>query len=145
MSSKRVSISPWAPSDLQHQCAEYLAAGYSQKRTAAIVSQENEGTKLPGITQQGISKWLIEQPQYAEYVAEMRRQWLAAQRMMFHNSVGIAQLIYFKALTGECDADDPTVELATKLLDRTLWRHAVPGGLAGDDGASGGALPPGDA
>lgn len=119
MAHKRLSISsecspsvPWTPTDKQREAAEFLALGYSQKRTAALV----------GISQPAISKWWNTQPEFQQYVMDMTAQFMASRENILAQSVALATLIYHRALTGDVDADDePTVELATRLLERTIW------------------------
>jgi len=109
----------WAPSEQQREVAEYLAAGYSQKRTAAL-------TKV-GL--RSINRWWCEEPEFQEYVLGLRDVFMAGQRSLFQNSVMLAQSIYFKALTGDAESDDPAVELATRFLERTVWRNVGPGDI----------------
>ena len=111
----------WDFSDQQREVAEYLAAGYSQRRAAAI-------TKVGLRT---INRWWCEEEEYPKYVEWLRIQFMNGQRSMFQSSVIVAQSIYFKALTGDADPDDPSVDLATRLLERTVWRNVGPGDLPG--------------
>lgn len=129
---------PWTPTALQFEVAEYLAVGYSQNRAAEIVSTgKADGDQ---VSQQSISYWCREIPEFTSLVAELRKEWLASQRGVFGKSVALAQLVYLKAMQGERTVSEREAELAYRLLDRTLWRHAVPGGLApGDAGGTGSA------
>lgn len=109
--------SEWHPSAKQMEVAEYLAAGYSQNRTSQIV---------PGVHLRTIQRWwLIEQ--YRQYVGWLREELMAAQKPLFQSTVATAQALVHGALTGEYSAKDPHVQLATRVLENTLWKHIVPG------------------
>lgn len=111
---ERTSLTPWTPSPQQQRAAEYLAAGYSQNRTAELI----------GSQQRTVWQW-CQREDFAAHVAFVRQRLVEAQRPLYDNSVSIAQVIYTRALTGEA-VDDRDLALAIKLLEQTLWRTARP-------------------
>ena len=111
--SKR--LKPWTPTPGMAQAAEYLAAGYSQHRTAEILD----------ISQKNVWQW-TQRPEFAALVADLRLKLVEAQRPLFENSISIAQNIVTRYLTGEGGVDDDTYHRAAKLLELTLWRTATP-------------------
>ena len=129
--AKSDSLATWFPSPDQQEAAEYLAAGYSQFRTAEIT----------GHGQAVIWRW-TRVPEFAAYVADLREKLVAAQRPLYEHSVSIAQQIVLRALTGE-PVDKLDYDRAERLLQSTLWRTAKPRAAKGDDGDEQRQLPEG--
>lgn len=134
MARKRVTNSQECetfPSALQWEVAEHLAAGYSQNRTAALVSEGKADNEM--VSQQTISYWWVNLPEFRELVGTMRSEWLASQRRVLQESIALAQLVYLRDMQGE-RRDVRATDLAAKLLGATLWPHLVPGDLADEPG-----------
>jgi hypothetical protein len=123
MTDDQNSLPVWVPtSSKQGMAAEYLAAGYSQNRTAELVETD----------QKTVWRWTQDQ-RFAKYVAWKREQLVQAQRPLYEHSVSIAQAIVMRALTGE-PVDRTDYERAERLLQSTLWRTAKPRAALEEDG-----------
>ena len=134
MARKRVTNSQECetfPSALQWEVAEHLAAGYSQNRTAALVSEGKADDEM--VSQQVISYWWVNLPEFRELVGTMRSEWLSSQRRVLQESIALAQLVYLRDMQGE-RRDVRATDLAAKLLGATLWPHLTPGDVADEPG-----------
>lgn len=118
---------PFVLDALKWEVIEHLAAGYSQNRTAALVSEGKADDEQ--VSQQQISYWWRTYPEFRAMVEKTRAEWLASQRLVLQESIALAQLVYLRDMQGE-RRDRRATELATRLLERTVWPHVVPGRLA---------------
>lgn len=98
-----------------------MAAGYSQRRSAQLI----------GVDDRSVRRWWTEE-RFRELVMQRREELMASQRPLFESTVALSQQLVLGALTGEYEPDDPRVELARSILQRTVWRIVQPGhaGLA---------------
>ena len=138
MARKRVTNSQECetfPSAIQWEVAEHLAAGYSQNRTAALVSEGKADDEM--VSQQVISYWWVNLPEFRDLVGTLRQEWLSSQRRVLQESIALAQLVYLRDMQGE-RRDTRATELATGLLRATLWPNLTAGDLA-EDGEGGDA------
>lgn len=122
----------WNPQ--QQQWAEYVAAGYSQRRASFSVGVDDRT---------GRKWWAI--PEMREYVEDIRAELMASQRPLFESTVLLSQQLVLGALTGEFPPDDPRINLAREVLRTTVWRVVVPGNTSVGDGQQPKQLGPGDA
>ena len=124
MARKRMhnSLDVWAPSADEIKVAEYLAAGYSQNRTS----------QLTDIPQSTISDWW-QRAEFQEYVVDRTVAFLESQQALLDSSIALAQAVYHQGLTGELsDGKSSTVDLAARLLERTVWPAKARDGAKGE-------------
>ena len=107
-------LAQWRPTEEKRKVAELLATGYSQNRAAAIT----------GTPQTTIAAWwnsAKDAPQFRALVADIQAQF--EQVSVLDSTIRLAELLHHQAVTGERDADDPTVVLARELLRETSWKR----------------------
>lgn len=126
MTDEQISLEEWAPSDTQREVAEYLAAGYSQNRTAQICKVVDLRT---------IQRWWAEHDEdgrypYREFVNRWKQEILANANPKFASLVDKCQEIQLRVADGNLDPNSGLAIWAERQLSRTLYPVMVATGLA---------------
>lgn len=103
----------WSPSTEELTVIEYLAAGYSQNRTA----------KITGIPQSTIASWFSRNPAFAQMVADRTVEFVRNRDATFAQTLALAQMLVHQGLTGELSDDDPALRLAIRVVERFGGAH----------------------
>jgi hypothetical protein len=115
----------WMPSELQSRAIDYLAQGYSQNRTAALIET----------SQQNVWYWWNEANfavPFRAMVAERAILFIQARDAIHDQQETMAQAILHQALSGEIEADGfgrPPLrfDAAIELLRATYWKQRAGG------------------